>query len=142
MGEGPDLVSAKNIASSLGVERISFEGRKNPETYYRKASIFCLTSSFEGFPMVLAEAQTYGVVPIAFSSYASITDIIQDGETGFLVEPFNEESYVNILSDLMKNKDKLRSISRNCVESAKKFSIESIGNQWFDMLTTLINENN
>lgn len=137
VGEGPDLEKAKGIVKTLGCERISFEGRQDPEKYYRKASIFCMTSSFEGFPLVLVEAQTYGVVPVAFNSFSSVTDVINNGETGFLVEPFNEESYVEILSDLMSNNNLLRSISKNCKESAKRFELGDIGNQWLEMFVHL-----
>jgi len=142
VGEGPDLEKAKGIVKTLGCERISFEGRQDPEKYYRKASIFCMTSSFEGFPLVLVEAQTYGVVPVAFNSFSSVTDVIHNGETGFLVEPFNEESYVGVLSDLMSNNNLLRSISINCEKSAKRFELGDIGNQWLKLFETALREKN
>lgn len=142
VGDGPDLAKAKEIANNLGTQRIYFEGRQNPEPFYEKASIFCMTSSFEGFGLVLVEAQTYGVVPVAFNSFASVTDIIQNGETGFLVDPFDEKKYVEVLSDLMSNNDKLCSISRNCVDSAMKFTIEKIGNQWLELFISTRSEYN
>ena len=138
VGAGPDLAKAKEIANNLGTQRIYFEGRQNPEPFYEKASIFCMTSSFEGFGLVLVEAQTYGVVPVAFNSFASVSDIIQNGETGFLVDPFDKKKYVEVLSDLMNNKEKLLSISKNCMEAAKKFNLEEIGNQWIDLFNSLL----
>jgi len=127
------LKMSLNFLSQLSLQ----DQRQDPEKYYKKASILCMTSSFEGFGLVLVEAQTYGVVPVAFNSFSSVTDVIHNGETGFLVEPFNEESYVEILSDLMSNNNLLRSISINCEKSAKRFELGDIGNQWLEMFVHL-----
>ena len=62
---------------------------KTLRPFYRDASILCLTSDFEGWGMVLTEAMTFGAVPVAFNSYAAITDIIDDGKNGLLVPPFS-----------------------------------------------------
>ena len=48
------------------------KGQKNPEPYYNEASIFMMTSSFEGWGLTLTEAQQYGCVPLAFHSFASL----------------------------------------------------------------------
>lgn len=142
VGDGPDLGKAKEIANNLGCKRISFEGMQKPIPYYERASIFCMTSSYEGFGLVLVEAQTYGTVPVAFNSFASVTDIIINGESGFLVEPFNEKAYIGILSELMSNHELLQTISKNSMKSAKKFSLQKIGDEWLELIAKLLYENN
>ena len=85
--------------------------------------------------MVIAEAQTYGAVPVAFNSFASIADVIENDKTGFLIQPFDLDDYVNTLSALMSDEELLQTISKNCVESAKQFpSLEEIGDQWLELL--------
>lgn len=138
VGDGSDLDKARKMAEKLGTERIYFEGMQKSEPYYERASIFCMTSSYEGFAMVLAEAQIYGTVPVAFNSFVSVTDIIKNGESGYLVEPFDEDAYINTLSTLMDNDEILQSSSRNCVESASQFSLEEIGNQWLELFKSLM----
>jgi glycosyltransferase involved in cell wall biosynthesis len=140
VGDGPDLGKAKEIASNLETQRIYFEGRQNSEPYYDKASVFCMTSSYEGFPMVIAEAQTYGTVPVAFNSFASIADVIENEKTGFLIEAFDLDDYVNTLSALMSDDELLQTTSKNCVESAKQFSLEQIGDQWLQLFNSLLKE--
>lgn len=44
----------------------------DPQEVYKDASILCLTSSFEGWGLVLAEAHNNGVVPIAFECSAGV----------------------------------------------------------------------
>lgn len=142
VGDGPDLGEAKKIANNLGCKRISFEGMQKPESYYERASIFCMTSSYEGFGLVLVEAQTYGVVPVAFNSFTSVTDIIINGESGFLVEPFDEKAYIGILSELMSRHEIRQSISKNCMKSAMKFSLEKIGDEWLELFEKLVFDTN
>ena len=102
------------MSKDLGLKKVHFYGNKNPIEYYKRAKILCMTSAYEGFPLVLAEAQTFGTIPIAFNSFASITDIIKDGDNGLLIEPFNISKYASILSELMENEEKIYSISREC----------------------------
>ena len=71
VGEGEDLPRLKIMAKEMSLTNISFEGFKSPEPYYKEASVFCLTSAYEGFGLVLVEAMSYGVVPVAFNSYGA-----------------------------------------------------------------------
>ena len=61
--------------------------------------IFCMTSNYEGFPMVLLEAMQFGCVPIAFKSFESLDDIIINHNNGYQITPFDIYEYINSLSD-------------------------------------------
>ena len=108
VGDGPDAAALKELAERLRLSNVSFEGFRNPAPYYRRASIFCMTSTFEGFGLVLPEAMQHGCVPMAFNSYAAVRDLVIPGETGILAPPFDEEEYARQLLRLMQD-DPLRS---------------------------------
>ena len=133
-GHGDDEQMILDYASSLQLKHFKFLGRKdNPLELYQSASIFMMTSRYEGFPMTLTEAQQNGVVPIAFGSYGAVYDIIKDGENGYIVPPFDEDLYSKKLLNLMRD-DKLRNqMAANAVKSCRKFSIETIGLQWQEL---------
>ena len=95
VGDGPIRQTLEQKA--LKMERVVFTGWQDPEPFYRDASILCLTSDFEGWGMVLTEAMTFGAVPVAFNSYAAITDIIDDGKNGLLVPPFSHKEFAGKL---------------------------------------------
>ncbi len=135
VGDGPEREAL--IKKSRGLERIYFEGFKNPAEYYKRASIFCMTSNFEGFGMVLVEAMSYGVVPLAFDSYASVRDIIECGKTGFLIKPFDLDEYAGKLAELMHNDDLRAAIGENAKKSVKKFSKEKITDEWVNLFKEL-----
>lgn len=115
---------------SKKMERITFVGYQDPLSYYKNASLFCMTSNYEGFPMVLPETMTFGTVPIAFNSFTAIKDIIEDNKNGVLVTPFSINEYVEKLKMLMENAQLREQMGRECIEGVKKISITEIVNQW------------
>ncbi len=128
VGDGQDRASLERYAKR--VDRVKFVGFQNPESYFQDASIICLTSNYEGFGMVLIEAMAYETVPVAFNSYASITDIITDGENGILVEPFNIKEFAKKLDWLMSNDPIREEMGRAGAKSIDKFDIEPITDRW------------
>jgi glycosyltransferase involved in cell wall biosynthesis len=138
VGGGGEMEDVIKMAESLRLQRVSFEGFQNPISYYRDASIFCMTSSSESFGMVLLEAMQYSVVPIAFNSYVSVTDIIDDGENGILIKPFNCESYIKELISLMSEKSRCDIIAEKAQEKSMQFSIEKVGSVWVSVFENLM----
>lgn len=139
VGEGVDFEKAKKLCIDMKLKNVSFMGFQNPQEYYKKASIFCMTSSFEGFGIVLVEAMQHGAVPIAFNSYLSITDIIDDHKNGILIPPFDIENYVKELSKLMVDKEYRDDLAKSAMEKSKKFSIDRIGKKWERLLLEYTN---
>lgn len=141
VGEGPESDALKTLSCNLGLERVEFCGyAKDVSAYYGKSEILCLTSFFEGWPMVLIEAQNYGCVPVAFNCSAGVEEILSpDGVNGVLVKPFDEDEYALRLSELMTD-GALRERIRKCAAgNLSRFSIDITVGQWRDALDSLIN---
>lgn len=132
VGDGPD--KERLMDKAKGVLNIEFVGRQDPRPYYEKASIFCMTSLFEGFPMCLTEAMQLGCVPIAFDSFAAVHDVIKPGETGELVKAFNKKEYVDKLKYLMSNDTYRNTLSKNAFEYVKQYDISNILPMWIDLI--------
>lgn len=115
---------------SKGIPNILFEGFQNPLPYQLESSIFCLTSSYEGWPMVLIEAMQCGTVPIAFNSFASVTDIIDNGRNGILIKPFSIKEYEKGLRRLMDNPAILKQMSEYAQQDIEKYSVENVVDKW------------
>lgn len=139
VGEGALKSSLEEYCRERNICNVLFTGRTNPIPLYQKAEIICLTSTHEGFGMVLIEALQHNVIPIAFDSYGAVHDIITNGENGLLIEPFNMQMYANCLSNII-NDDELRFIFRNNISQKKnieKFYIDNIVNQWIALFKSL-----
>lgn len=141
IGTGPDEDSLREQARLL--HNIEMVGYTNPKPFYEKASILCMTSMFEGFPMVLTEAMQHGCIPIAFNSFPALSDIINDGHDGIIVKPFNKKEYAKKLLLLMQDKNKRTELSENAYQSVKRFELCTIVDKWLKLLTDTIelNEN-
>ncbi|MCD8299298.1 MAG: glycosyltransferase [Opitutae bacterium] len=136
VGSGKDEVKLRELAAKLGLKRVFFEGFQKPQEYYRRASIFCMTSAYEGFPNVLVEAANYGCVPVAFDSFAAVHDIIEDGENGLIVPAFDFDKYTEKLARLMSDSDLRGRLARNALKINEKFSPKEIGDKWMSLLSS------
>ena len=134
VGDGDELDYIKNLSTRLKLKNIKFYGYQDARAFYDSASIICLTSSYEGFGIALIEAMSRGVVPVAFNSYLSVTDIINDKKTGFLVTPFDVEEYANTLSALMASHQLLERCSVEAKKHSMKFDLSVIGKQWLEII--------
>ena len=64
VGDGVERKNIERQVADYGLKRVSFEGFQQPKPYYERASILLLTSEYEGFPLVLAECMSFGVIPV------------------------------------------------------------------------------
>lgn len=104
VGEGDEEQNLRALAQRLGLRNVSFEGRQNPQPYYERAAILCLTSALEGWGLVLTEAQANGVVPIAFDCSAGVHNLLSpSGEYGILLTPSDLDAYTRELLRLMSD---------------------------------------
>lgn len=132
VGDGPDKDVLINKAKDI--PNIEFKGYQDPREYYEKASIFCMTSIFEGFPMCLTEAMQFGCVPIAFDSFSAVYDIIKPGETGELVKSFDKKEYVGKLIHLIDDETYRKKLSKNAFQYVKRYDIANILPKWIELI--------
>lgn len=133
LGDGPLREPLMNYCVRKGVRNIQFEGRVNPEPYYKRAKILCCTSTYEGFSLAVCEAMSYGVVPIAFDGFEVIHDLIQPNQTGFLIKPFRMKRYAKKLQNLMRDANLIVSCRKRIQADSKhweQFSPEVVTRQW------------
>ena len=137
VGDGPKPIVARLHAMATKMSNIEFVGFQSPLPYLKESSILCMTSNYEGFPMVLTEAQQCGAVPIAFQSFASVTDIITHDVNGILVPPFDMDSYARELSSLMSDTDKRTRLASQAMLDVKRFSVANVVDQWEALFDSL-----
>lgn len=142
VGNGPAAEMLQDMAKGLKLERISFEGRKKDVAhYYRKASIVCLTSETEGWPLALTEAQAQGCIGVAFGATSGIKEILSPhGECGFIVPRFNERAYADTLIHIAHlNEKEEYSIRRKSVEKRLQYAPHIIAEKWRVLFDSLSN---
>jgi len=137
VGSGEDELMLKQMAKDFEVEdSIIFAGQqKNMDTFYRQASFFCMSSRFEGFGMVLLEAQSYGLPIVAFDCDIGPGEIIDHNISGLLVEPENISGLTNSLLELINLSNiEYEKMSSNAVENSVRYSVNPIVKQWLSII--------
>ena len=137
VGEGVSEPYLKKMTSKLGLSNVCWEGRQDPVPFYRRASIFLLTSVVEGWALTLTESMQMGVVPVAFDSYPAVSDIITDDVDGFLVPTKDLDMLSERLSTLMHNPEKREKMAKAALISCRRFDTDFIMDQWREMLDRL-----
>ena len=127
IGSGPEETALKRYVSENNLSHVEFiKFTPTPELYYKESEILCLTSDFEGFGMVLLEAQQYGCATMAFDCSYGVRDILSPNwDNGVFVPNGKINAYAKALSKLMENEELRRRIQKNGLDNVKRFSIEN-----------------
>ncbi|MCK9300029.1 MAG: glycosyltransferase [Bacteroidales bacterium] len=140
IGQGPEQAKLESYALKLGLKRLSFEAPRMDDSLYAEASIICLSSSYEGYGMVLLEARQAGIVPIAFDCSAGVRDVISHQRNGLLIPAFDEKAFADSLLKLISDDSLRNRLSLQAIEDAWQNDIERIGPQWTALFEELLSE--
>lgn len=139
VGEGKYRYKYESYININNIERVEFLGYvPNPGRLYSESAISLMTSDFEGFSIALLESMSAGCVPIVYSSFKSVTDIIDNKINGVLVPPFREDIYINNLLHLMDDENNLTQMSTEAINKSKLFSPSKIIPLWENIIHSVI----
>ncbi|MFI3297003.1 MAG: glycosyltransferase family 4 protein [bacterium] len=100
---------------------------------YQNASIYVMSSRFEGLPLVLIEAMSMGLPIISFDCETGPRDVVDHQVTGVLVEPENIEHLAKAMYVLIRDKNRQLEYSRNAIVKSAEFDIDAIVKSWIDL---------
>ena len=128
--------SLKDLIKSLNAEdRIQLVGNQsNVNEYYYKSKIFAFTSSSEGFPNVIGEAQSAGLPVIAFDCVAGPSEMISDEVNGYLIPLFDYFNFEKKLKELMENEDIRIKFEKKAGLNIEKYTIEIVGHKYLSFI--------
>ncbi|WOD63679.1 CDP-glycerol glycerophosphotransferase family protein [Niallia taxi] len=121
IGEGPDGDEIRNLADKLGIkDQILFHGwQENPWDVVEEVSALVMSSDYEGLPLVLMEALGRGI-PVISTNCSGASDIINDGENGWIYPIGDFHALANILQKIGEDQSILPSVE-TCKASVQKF---------------------
>lgn len=107
------------------------------QSVYKSSSIYVMTSRFEGLPMVLIEAQSFGIPIVSYDCPEGPDEVIKNGRNGFLIEENNEEKFVESLTELATNRLLWNKMQSESIELNKRFETENILSKWSKLIEDL-----
>lgn len=134
IGYGDSESLYKQYIKEENIPNIIIEGKKdNPQIFYQKASLFMMTSHYEGFSLTLIEALQNQCIPIVFQTFSSVTDIIINGKNGILIPPYQEDLYAQKMINLMQDTKQLEEYRKYSQSYLSQFTIQNIKEEWYKL---------
>jgi phosphatidyl-myo-inositol dimannoside synthase len=142
VGEGPDRERLEDLTARLGLQtQVSFLGRlalSEIVELYNVADLFVMLSreeppDVEGFGLVFLEAAACGLPSVGGRS-GGIPDAIDEGKSGWLVDPCNTEEIAATIIDLLKSPERLERASEFCLSTAPQKNWERAADRIWEEL--------
>jgi glycosyltransferase involved in cell wall biosynthesis len=116
---------------------IELPGAQDLADEMAKASIFVLSSRFEGFPLVLLEAMSKGMAVVAFDCPTGPAEVVDDHRNGILVPAGDIDALSAGIDQLVQDEDLRRRCASAAVETARSYTMDAIGPRWDELLREL-----
>lgn len=124
-GEGPLRNELEERAREHGVDTfITMPGVLPVEELLAIGDVFVFPSLWEGLSLMLLEAMTVGL-PVLATRVSGSSEVIVDGENGYLVPAGDVESLAQRMEDLVANEGLRSRFSAQVSQDAKRYSIEN-----------------
>lgn len=126
------------LAQRLGLVRYEFMGfTPNPQEIYRSSAIMAMTSSYEGVPVAVCEAQNQGVVPIAFNCCEGVAELLSDGG-GVLVDAVDMQAYARELIRLAQDTEYYNQLQTTVLQKRELYNRSKVdAREWQAILAHL-----
>lgn len=131
LGDGEDRETLIAISNRLNISNsVEFISHTSDiQDYYKRASVFCLSSRYEGFPMVLLEAAAFGVPVVSFDCENGPAEILA-GTGASLVIQNDVYGFSQSLLRFIKDSDLRRCVGIAQRNRIKAFAIGNIIEKW------------
>jgi len=135
LGEGEERANLERLAVELGIQNdVSMPGFvDNPFAFMSKASVFVLSSAWEGFPNVLVEALACGCPVIATDCRSGPREILDNGRYGRLVPVGDHEALAKAILDALDNPDSPAD-RQTRIQRAMEFSVDAAVDKYLKVL--------
>ncbi|WP_108424727.1 glycosyltransferase family 4 protein [Flagellimonas amoyensis] len=140
IGEGERRKSLENLIVELKLEsNVFLLGRKNNiHDFYNRSKIFAFSSNYEGFPNALIEAMHFGLPCISTDCPTGPSELIHDGDNGFLTPVGDMEQFGNKLQELMDNPELRDKFSKKAMDTTSKFEVQYVTVKWEKVIESVL----
>ncbi|WP_225934281.1 glycosyltransferase family 4 protein [Cupriavidus sp. EM10] len=135
VGEGEERGRLEALIRAAGSARIELPGaHARVAEDYLGASVFCLSSRYEGFGLVLLEAMAFGLPVVSTDCQTGPKSIVHDGVNGLSVPVGDARALAEALIRLMRDAKLSATLAKQAREHARLYRVEVAIDQWTGLL--------
>lgn len=137
-----EVEQGKALACELGIESqtvfLGWVSGDDKDRAFRSATVFCLPSYAEGFPMAVLDAWAYGL-PVITTPVGGIPDVAKDGENMLLFEPGDIGRLAKQIERIITDSELREKIAKASVDfSRKEFNIQTINKEIGEIYSNVV----
>ena len=136
-----ELEKLMALRDELGLsDLVAFLGRRDQETlhrYYAAADVVVMPSHYESFGMVALEAMACGT-PVIATDVGGLSQLVRDGETGFLVPGMDLVALAESLGKVLSDKKLRERLGKQASEYAEAYAWPGIAGQVIDLYKNIL----
>lgn len=139
-GVGEQEQALRALINNLGIAEYAQLGgfTDNPYAALTHATVFVLSSQWEGMSHALIEAVSLGAPCVSTACPAGQREILLDGAAGQLVEPGNPQQMAEAIRWILEHPEEARLKASAGVDASSRFDPEHVADKWVDYLTVLL----
>ena len=130
VGDGERRGMYEDIIKRNHLKRVEMLGFRQPLPYYKKAKIFLMTASYEGFSMSLIESQQNGVPLIVMDSFESLHEVVTNGKNEIIVKDGDVAEFTENLKKLMLDDSLRNRLADKGLETCQRFTVSNLVDKW------------
>ncbi len=137
VGDGTEREKIENLIKNYGLnDKINMHGfcdKKYINNLLKDASIYLMCSHTESFGIVLIESMSFGIPCIAFNSAEGASEIISNGENGYLISDRNIDDMADKMKFLVDNYEIRKNMGKKARETALIYTNEQVSTKWINL---------
>ncbi|MET7331512.1 glycosyltransferase family 4 protein [Nonomuraea sp. NPDC005650] len=139
-GTGPRKGQLEGLIEEFGLgEHVSLLGRTDRlDKELAAASVYALSSRFEGLPMVMIEAMTHALPVVAYDCPTGPRDVLTDGVDGVLVPPRDVDALAAALIQVLGDRELRVRMGKAAHKASRAYAPELVMPLWEDLFSELL----
>jgi len=140
LGTGPEEQKIKDLVKThKNIHFLGYKNKKETISLIHGSDILIQPSLQEGISSTLLEAMACNTVIIA-SNVGGNSELIKNGVNGIIIEPQDIDSFVQQITNLIKNEQLRQSLVKHALKTVEQYDWEQIGNLYLDIYKSILNQ--
>lgn len=130
-GDGSQKEKLLSMINNFGLKRIEIKPyTQDIKKEYLSSDIYVMSSRYEGFGLVLLEAQECGLPIVSFDCHEGPSEIVTNNVNGYIIKDFSIKGLAKGMLNLINDPQLLHNFSNHSKDNLERFNLKDILDKW------------